>query len=325
MPGRNTTITAVRDLRVGHWTDAGALTGCTVFVCDVPMVCGVDVRGSATGTREIEVCRVPHVADHVHGLLLAGGSAFGLDAAGGVMREMERDGRGFLTGGGTVPLVPTAILYDLAIGDGGVRPDAAAGAAAYHAATDRPVARGNVGAGAGATVGKLFGPARMMKGGLGSAALRLADVDVAVGALVAVNAAGDIRDPNTGRLIAGLRRESGRGLADTAKVLRTRPLPEPGFGKSTVIGCVATDARLTKEEATLLARAGSTALARCVSPAHMPVDGDVIFGLGHRDGDRRAPLAQLLATATAVMERAILDGVRRARPAGGLPAATRRA
>ena len=319
MPRRNNTLTAVDGLRVGHWTDADALTGCTVVVCDVPMVCGVDVRGSATGTREVELCRPPHVASHIHGLVLAGGSAYGLDAAGGVMREMERDGRGFPVREHVVPIIPAAILYDLAIGDGSVRPDADAGAAAYRAASDAPVVRGNVGAGTGATVGKLFGPTRTMKSGIGSAAAVLKDITV--GALVAVNAAGDVRDPKTGTLIAGLRRESGRGLADTAKLLREGGVPDPTASENTVIGCVATNARLSKEDAMQFARAGSTALAQCLSPAHMPADGDVIFGLGRLDGTRRAGITQLMALATDAMVRAIMDAVRRARPVDGIPAA----
>lgn len=321
MPRRNTTLTAVAGLRVGHWTDTDALTGCTVVVCDVPMVCGVDVRGSATGTREIEVCRPPHVADHIHGLLLSGGSAFGLDAAGGVQEAMEQDGRGFLTGGGTVPLVPAAILYDLALGDGTVRPDKAAGAAAYHAATREPVRRGNVGAGTGATVGKLCGLPRAMKGGVGSAAVRMDRITV--GALVVVNAIGDVRDPQTGRRIAGLRRASGRGFADTAKLMREGALPPSTAQSNTVIGCVATDARVSKEAAQQLAIAGSTAVAACISPAHTLYDGDVVFGLGHRDGKRTQPVQRLMAGAAEAMTRAILDAVRRARPAGGVPAARR--
>lgn len=319
MAGRNTTITAVDGVRVGHWTDAKALTGCTVIVCDVPMVCGVDVRGSATGTRETEVCRPTHIADCVHGLVLSGGSAFGLDTAGGVQREMERDGRGIAVGDCHIPLVPAAILFDLGVGDARTWPDGPAGAAAYRAATAEPVRQGNIGAGTGATVGKVGGLARAMKGGLGSAALSLDACTV--GALVAVNALGDVRNPRTGKILAGMRRPSGRGFADSAKLVRGGMPPAVTPVENTVIGCVATDATLSRAEAAILARAGSTALAQCISPAHLPFDGDVLFGLGHRDGDRRVPLAQIIAAATEAMVRAILNGVRYARTSGGVPAA----
>ena len=319
----NTTLTAVPGFRVGHWTDGDALTGCTVVVCDRPTVCGVDVRGAATGTRDLEVCRVPHLTEAIHGLLFGGGSAFGLDAAGGVQREMERDGRGYDVGMTTVPLVPAAIIFDLGIGAADVRPGIEAGAAAYRAATAKPVPRGNVGAGTGATVGKLFGAARAMKGGLGAARRRVGDVTV--GALVVVNAFGDVRDPRTGKIVAGLRRESGRGFADTAQQLRAQAAPAaPGIGANTVIGCVATDARLDKQDAVQFARGGSTGIARCCSPAHTPFDGDVVFGLGRLGGrGPQLPLLHLASVAADVMAEAVLDGVRRAKAAGGLPAARR--
>lgn len=323
MPATNCTLTAVSGLRVGHWTDLDALTGCTVVACDTPMVCAVDVRGAATGTRELELGRVPHLAGEIHALVFAGGSAFGLDAAGGVMRELEREGRGFDVTITKVPLVPSAIIFDLAVGSVDVRPGPDQGAAAYGAATAEPVARGTVGAGAGAAVGKLFGLGRAMKGGLGSAALRVADATVA--ALVVVNCVGDVRDPHTGALIAGLRDADGTGLADTARQFRENALPESmGFGRNTVIGCVATDATVSKEQAVLLARAGSSGIARCVSPPHLPSDGDVVFGLGRRGGDGPTlPIAQLASVATDVMADAVLDAVRSATPAGGLPAASR--
>ena len=201
-------LTDVQGLKVGHYTDTRRPTGCTVVLCEAGVACGVDVRGAAPGTRETDLLAPGNLVDRVHALLLAGGSAFGLDAAGGVMRWLDEHGHGFVVGPARVPIVPAAVLFDLWLGDARIRPDAAAGFAACEAATAQPPAQGNVGAGAGATVGKLFGIAHAMKGGIGSASLDVNGVRIA--ALVAVNAAGDVIDPATARVVAGSRQLDGR-------------------------------------------------------------------------------------------------------------------
>jgi len=201
-------ITDVRGLKVGHHTDTRRPTGCTVVLCEGGVTCGVDVRGAAPGTRETDLLAPGNLVDRVHAILLAGGSAFGLDAAGGVMRWLDEHGHGFVVGPARVPIVPAAVLFDLWLGDARIRPDASAGFAACEAASEQAPAQGNVGAGAGATVGKLFGIAHAMKGGIGSASLEVNGVRIA--ALVAVNAAGDVIDPGTARVVAGSRQLDGR-------------------------------------------------------------------------------------------------------------------
>src|SRR5688500_16511050 len=232
-------ITDVRGLKVGHHTDTRRPTGCTVVLCESGVACGVDVRGAAPGTRETDLLAPGNLVDKVHAVLLAGGSAFGLDAAGGVMRWLDEHGHGFAVGPARVPIVPAAVLFDLWLGDARVRPDAASGFAACEAASAQPPAQGNAGAGAGATVGKMFGIAHAMKGGIGSASLAVNGVRIA--ALVAVNAAGDVIDPTSARVVAGSRQPDGRTPRRITQALARGVMPPSVLaGANTTIGIVAT-------------------------------------------------------------------------------------
>jgi len=325
-------------LKIGHAQDAGALTGCTVFLAEGGMTAGCDVRGSASGTRELAALDCTHIAPKIHGLVLAGGSAYGLDAAAGVMRWLEGRGAGFDAGVARVPIVPAAILFDLALGDSSRRPDAAMGYQAAEAARKSPVAEGNVGAGTGASVGKLGGIARAMKAGIGCWTEPCAGMEggaVQVAALAAVNAFGDVRDPATGRLLAGARTAAdSRELLDTAAALR-RGMAPPSFGRAaapphnTVLAVVATDAALSRAEAGRLAVMASAGMARALSPAWTCFDGDVVFALscgsadvasgGATPSSRRADLNALGAAAAEAVAAAIVRGVTQAHSAGGLP------
>ena len=311
----------IAGLKIGHAQDDRALTGCTVLLCEAGMVAACDVRGGATGERELETLRPGHLVERIHALVLAGGSAFGLEAATGVMRWCEERGIGFDTGVARVPIVPAVILFDLRIAKR--RPDAAMGYAAAQAAAeaapDAPVAEGNVGAGTGATVGKLFGIARATKTGIGCWTEELSS-GVRVAALAAVNAFGDIRDPDTGRIIAGARvAEGSREFADTAAALR-RDIQRKGFGDpNTVLVAVATDAALSRVEAGRLAVMAAAGMARVVSPAHSTFDGDVVLALSI--GEARADVNALGAAAAEAVARAIVRGVTQARSAGGVLAA----
>ncbi len=315
-------LTDVAGLEVGHFTDTRRPTGCTVVLARDGAVCGVDVRGGSPGTRETELLDPVNTIDRVHAVLLAGGSAFGLDAAGGVMRWLEERGIGVAIGERiTVPIVPAAILFDLWLGDGRIRPDAAAGHAACQAASAGPVGEGNVGAGAGASVGKLFGIERAMKGGLGTASVRVGGITVA--ALVAVNAMGDVVDRRRGgRVVAGMRTTAGDGLGDTMATLRRGELPsrlQPGT--ATTLAIVATDAVLTKAEATKVAQMAHDGLARSIDPVHTAGDGDIAFALATGAAGRPAPVTLVGALAADVLADAVLRAVRAADGAAGLPAA----
>jgi L-aminopeptidase/D-esterase-like protein len=313
-------LTDVGGLSVGHVTDPVGLTGCTVILCDASMTGGVDVRGSATGTREIELLRPTHLIRHVHAILLSGGSAFGLDAATGVVRYLEERGRGFDIGIARVPIVPAAILMDLGLGDPAARPDAEMGYTACANAAGDAFERGSVGAGTGATVGKMFGMAQAMKGGLGTACIEMRG-GIKVGAIVAVNALGDVRDPSSGKIIAGARDPGGSGFLDTERAF-AGDLSATILGFSnTVIGLVATNARLDKEETNMIARMASNGIARCVTPAHTSFDGDVVFALSAADSGLSAPASAIGATAARAMALAIVDATLSAEAAGGVPAA----
>lgn len=277
----------------------------------------VDVRGGAPGTRETDVLRPGNLVDRVHAVLLSGGSAFGLDAAAGVMRFLEERGVGVPTPGGPVPIVVGAVLYDLSIGRANVRPDADAGYAACQAARAGRFAQGSVGAGTGATVGKALGPARAVKGGLGSAAEALPGGTV-VGALVAVNCFGEVVDPESGRILAGVCNKEG-GFVSTLDVLRQRPSSLPFGATNSTIGVVATNARLTREQAYRLAVMAHDGLARAVRPAHTPVDGDVLFALATGIQEQTADIIALGALAARAVERAIVRAVREARGLAGVP------
>jgi L-aminopeptidase/D-esterase-like protein len=302
-------LTDVPGVRVGHWTDLQAGTGCTVVLCEPAAVAGVDVRGAAPGTRETDLLRPGSLVGRVDAVLLTGGSAFGLDAATGVVRFLEERGIGFPTHAGRVPIVPAAVLFDLSVGRPDVRPDAAAGYAACLAATSDPVAEGCVGAGTGASVAKLGGPGGAIKSGLGSDAVRLPDATI-VAAMVAVNAVGSVVDPATGESVAAPR---------ITHATDTRPL-----GESTTLGVVATTAALDSAAVNRLATLAHDGLARAIRPAHTPYDGDTIFCLSLPAEDAPPPDLLRLAAATAdVVAAAVLRGVRRATPLYGLPAASR--
>jgi len=301
-------ICDVAGLSVGHHTDPRRPTGCTVVLVPDGAVCGVDVRGASPGTRETELLSPLNSVEQVHAVLLSGGSAFGLDAAGGVMRWLEERGVGVTVGPARVPIVPAAILFDLWFGHMAVRPDAAAGYAACAAASRSPPAQGNVGAGAGATVGKLFGFEHAMKGGIGTASLTAAGITV--GALVAVNALGDVVDPASGRPVAGARGADGRSLRDTlASMRRGEPMASMQPGAATTIGIVATDARIGKTQANKIAQMAHDGLARSINPVHTMGDGDTLFALGTGAAGRDANTTLLGALAAEAIAQAVLRAV----------------
>ena len=309
----NTTLTAVPGIRVGHAQNEEARTGCTVILCEAGAVGGVDQRGGAPGTRETDLLRPLHRVEQVHGILLTGGSAFGLDAAGGVMRYLEERGIGFDVGVARVPIVPAAVIFDLAIGRADVRPDAAlAYQACLNAATD-PVIEGSVGAGTGATVGKILGMQNAAPSGVGCACVEIVE-GLFVGAIAVVNALGDVVDPRTGEIIAGARLEA--GFADTLKVMqRFQALSSAPSASNTVIGVVATNAKLSKEEANKVAQMAHDGLARAIRPAHTMYDGDTIFALS--TGERSADVNLIGAYAAEVFAEAIVRGVQKPRGGNG--------
>ena len=321
-------ITDVPGIRVGHADDPQGLTGCTVVLCEKGAVGGVDQRGGAPGTRETDLLRPMHLVQRVHAVLLAGGSAFGLDAAAGVVRYLEERRVGFNVRVARVPIVPAAILFDLGVGRADVRPDAAMGYAACQRASFRPPAQGNAGAGMGATVGKLLGMAGAMKAGIGTASVD-AGGGIIVGALVAVNSLGDVVDPATGETLAGLRpvragllRIGGRGrFADSLKVMRSsagRTVLRFAARGNTVIGVVATNGRLTKEGANTVAQMAGDGVARAIRPAHTLLDGDTLFALS--TGGRRADVNLVGACAAEAVARAIVNAVQEAHGVAGVPA-----
>ena len=319
-------ITEVPGIRVGHAHDAEALTGCTVVLCTKGAVGGVDQRGGAPGTRETDPLRPMHLVQRVHAVVLSGGSAFGLDSASGAVRYLEEMGVGFDVRVARVPIVPAAILFDLGLGRSDVRPDAAMGYRACQAASKSRPRQGNAGAGMGATVGKILGLRRAMKGGIGTASARLGR-DGIVAALVAVNAFGDVVDPQSGEILAGARARARKGaaprFADTIAVMR-RQAGRSGLGlgrrqgSNTVIGVVATNAALSKEQANTVAQMAHDGIARAVRPAHTMLDGDTLFTLS--TGTRRVDVNIVGALAAEVVAQAIVQAVRHARAAGGLPA-----
>jgi L-aminopeptidase/D-esterase-like protein len=325
-------ITDVPGIRVGHAQDDEALTGCTVVLCEKGAVGGVDQRGGAPGTRETDLLKPVNAVEKVHAVLLAGGSAFGLDAASGVMRYLEERKIGFDTGVARVPIVPAAILYDLAIGRADVRPDAEMGYRACASASADAPAEGNTGAGTGATVGKIFGMAGAMKSGLGTASMEIGG-GIIVGAIVAVNAFGDVIDPQTGKILAGARSTkigpvqfgSADYFADTLAVMKTlagRAILKLAMSRNTVIGVVATNAKFTKTEATKMAQMAQDGLGRAIRPAHTMLDGDTIFAVA--TGQKKADVTIVGAFAAEVLAQAIIRAVKTAKPAGGLPAASER-
>lgn len=312
----NDTITAVPGIAVGHTTDEAGLTGCTVVLCEGGAVGGVDQRGGAPGTRETDLLRPMHLVQKVHAVMLTGGSAFGLAAADGAVRYLTERGVGYKTGPVRVPIVPAAVLFDLALGSADARPDAEMGYRACLAASTETVAQGNVGAGTGCSAGKLLGAGHATKTGIGSAAVDLGG-GLVVAALIAVNPFGDVVDAE-GRIIAGTRPFRGIGFAGSLAVLRgvTGRLAMRVAG-ATVIGVVATNARLTKEQVNKVAQMGQDGLARAIRPAHTMFDGDTLFALA--TGKVSASPTLVGAYAAEVVVQAIVRAAEHAVAAGGLP------
>ncbi len=311
-------LTDIGGIRVGHFTDPRRPTGCTVVLTGKGAVAGVDVRGSAPGTRETDLLEPHNTVQKVHAVVLSGGSAFGLESATGVVQYLEEKGIGYPTASVPVPIVPAAILYDLSLGDPSIRPDRQAGYRACQNATTGPVEEGNVGAGAGATVGKLLGKKHAMKGGLGSASLRVGPL--AVAALVAVNASGDVIDPKNGRILAGARSEDGQSFANMAKILRENLLGsmvQPN--ENTSLGVVATNASFDKAALQKIAQMSHDGLARTIVPVHLPSDGDTIFSLS--TGEVKGhDLGQVGALAADVISQAVVRAILQARGIPGYPA-----
>jgi L-aminopeptidase/D-esterase-like protein len=311
---RRSGITDVGGIEVGHFTDARRPTGCSVVIAREGAVAGVDVRGAAPGTRETDLLDPTHLIESVHAILLSGGSAFGLDAAGGVMRWLEEQGVGLDVRTARVPLVPAAVLFDLHVGDASIRPDAAAGYRACELASTAVPEEGNVGAGAGACVGKIFGMERAMKAGIGTASVTVGGVTV--GALVACNALGDVLDPETAQVIAGARTRGGKALLDSRRALLKGEPPMPALaGVNTTIGVIATDAVITKAQASRLATVAHDGLARSINPVHTMSDGDTLFALGT---GRAGKSPGMITLGTMAAEATALAVVRAARAAVGL-------
>lgn len=301
-------ITDVGGIEVGHYTDARRPTGCTVLLTRDGAVAGVDVRGAAPGTRETDLLHPSNLVDQVHAVLLAGGSAWGLDAAAGVMRWLEEHGIGLPVRYGLVPIVPAAVLFDLPLGDARIRPDAQAGYAACAAAGKTRPMQGNVGAGAGALVGKLFGIERAMKGGIGSASVTLEGVTV--GAIVACNALGDVIDPRTGQVVCGARTADGQALLDIRRAILAGEEPNPLLaGTNTTLAIVATDAVLTKAQAHRLAQVSHDGLARAINPVHTMSDGDTVFALGTGTTGKSLGMMRLATLAAEVTARSVVRAV----------------
>jgi L-aminopeptidase/D-esterase-like protein len=308
-------LTDVPGILVGHATDLRALKGCTVILCGTDAVGGVDIRGSATGSCELQALNPGSVAPYVHAIVLSGGSAFGLETTCGVRNFLEKRGVGYDTGVARVPIVPGAILFDLGVGNPRVRPTREMGEAAAMAANNGPVAEGNVGAGTGATVGKIMGMKQAMKSGIGSASITLGS-GVVVAALVAVNALGDVIDPANGQIVAGARKSpDSREFINSVAVMRHgRPAPAGGH---TVIGVVATNARLDRVQTNKLAALGSLGVARSIAPVNTMSDGDITFAISL--GSERASVDEVGVAAAEVMATAVLRAVRAAKTAGGIP------
>lgn len=317
MPSTNETLTRIAGFRVGHAQDFDAVTGCTVILCPPQTVGGVDQRGGAPGTRETDLLRPLHLVQHINAIVLAGGSAYGLAAADGAMRYLEEHGIGYPTAAGIVPIVPSAILYDLDIGQAERRPDATMGYAACEIAADAPVQQGSIGAGTGAIVGKLLGKPHATKGGIGSAALDLGD-GLIVAALIAVNALGDVIGAD-GAVMAGVRVAADSDqFVGSLTLLRQMSRLTPPSSSNTVIGVVATNAKLDKDAVNKMAQMAHDGLARAINPAHTLFDGDTIFGLA--TGEIEANPNVIGAFAAEVTAQAIRNAVRAATSLGGVPA-----
>ena len=312
-------LTDIPGILVGHASDYDGLTGCTVVLCEQGAVAGGDIRGSATGVDEWDVLSPMHVTPAIHGLVFSGGSAFGLESASGVRRFLEHKGVGFKTGAGPVPIVVGAILYDLGLGKKSVRPTREMAETAAAAATGNAVVEGAAGAGTGATVGKILGMKHAMKSGVGSWTVQLEgrNTGVMVSALAVVNAMGDVLDPSTGKIIAGTRRTpDSMEFADSAKLMKASG-PTGFTRENTTLVVVATNAALTKVEATKLAQMGQLGMARAINPVNTMSDGDLVVAMS--SGTARAPVDALGVAASEAVAEAILRAVRQAPSLGGLP------
>ncbi|NRS15173.1 P1 family peptidase [Brevibacillus sp. HB1.4B] len=309
------TIVDVPGVLVGHAQNEETLTGCSVIMLEKPSVCGVDVRGSAPGTRETDLLDPVNLVSVVHAICLSGGSAYGLDAATGVMQYLEEHGIGLDVGYGVVPIVPAAVLFDLAVGDYRVRPDRPMGYEAAQAASHEKVAQGNVGAGTGATVGKLNGFGNAMKSGLGTASVILPN-GLVIGAIVAVNAVGHVVDPQSGTIIAGPRDEQGT-IRDSMEILRQQAFAPIPPSTNTTIAVVASNAHLSKAEANKVAQMAHDGLARTIRPIHTMYDGDTIFAVA--TGEVEASVDLVGALSADVLAEAVIQAVKHAEEAGGLP------
>lgn len=310
-------IRTLPGIRIGHASNFQALTGCTVVLAEGGAVCGVDVRGSAPATRDLATCQPGHVVDRVHAIFLTGGSAFGLDAAAGVMHFLESKGIGFPTDAALVPIVPAAAIYDLAAGSAKIRPDPNMALEACRSASNK-VPEGSVGAGTGATVGKLFGTQRATKGGIGFRQIKLAG-SLIVQALAVVNAFGDVVEPATGQVIAGARKgtRSAR-FADSLQEMFKGSIRRSFGGTNTTLAIVMTNAALEKVQATKVAQMAQDGFARAISPAHTLFDGDLVFALSV--GERPADINTLGAAAAEATAQAIIGAVSTAESLGGIPA-----
>ncbi len=316
-------ITDVPGVKLGHHTLDRRPTGCTVLLCEEGACAGVDVRGSAPGTRETDLLDPINLVDQVHAVLLSGGSAYGLNAATGVMQYLEENRIGFAIAGGVVPIVPAAVLMDLGVGDFSIRPDAEAGYRACKAATTTPSGEGNIGAGAGASVGKMFGMEYAMKGGLGTASHKIPGTDIVVGAIVAVNAVGDVYAPHSRQILAGARSENGKGFRDTMNAIMHGHGVVKSAGANTTIGAIATNAPFGKAELKKIAAMAHDGFARTINPVHTMWDGDTIFALSTgKAGGIKADVTAIGAIAAHVMAQAVARAVVQADslPAFNLPA-----
>lgn len=313
-------ITDIPGVVVGHMTDLKALTGCTVVLFPNKTSGGIDARGTAAGTRGIDSLNGFHLVEEVHGIILSGGSAYGLDAAGGVMKYLEERGIGFDVAVTKVPIVPAAIVFDLSFGDWRRRPDKKMGYQACLNARPGPVQEGSVGAGTGATVGKLYGAERATKGGVGTHSIALPD-GLTVGALVVVNAFGDVVDPTTGSLIAGTRdSKEGTKLIDTRLLMRAGAARNKRFVENTTLAVAVTNAKLRREELKRIAQVGHNAFARCISPAHTSYDGDVVFTLSA--GEMEADLNSVAILVEEAISVSIIKAIKKADGFGLLPSYT---
>lgn len=310
------TIVDVPGVKVGQVQNEEALTGCTVIVLEKGSACGVDVRGSAPGTRETDLLNPINSVQEVNAVVLTGGSAYGLDAASGVMRYMEEQGQGYNVGVGVVPIIPAAVIFDLSIGSAKIRPDQQMGYEAARLASKQPVQQGNVGAGTGATVGKMAGMKRAMKGGLGTASRRLPN-GLVVGAIVAVNAVGEVRLPSTGEILAGARGEDGKIRESLSWMIDAATPPVPA-GTNTTIAVVASNANLNKVQANKVAQMAHNGLAKTIHPVHTMSDGDTIFAIA--TGGVEASVNLVGTLSVEVLAEAVVNAILSAKGAGGVPA-----